>query len=165
MKNAYRIPVVLLSVLSLLFSLAAYAADETPAGPGPRAHYKRMYDPKTVETVVGEVVKVNKIQHRRGPGNGIHLVLKTDKGEIPVHLGPSFYLDKQDVKIVENDKVEVKGSRVTLRGGKPILLAAEVKKGTALLKLRDEDGTPAWGPMKGQKMRGERPKKEMKEQQ
>jgi len=150
MKNAYRIPVVLLSVLSLLFALAAYAAEEAPAGPGPRAHYKRMYDPKTVETVSGEVVQVKKIQHRRGNGYGVHLMLKTEKEEIPVSLGPSWYLDKQDVKIAQNDKIEVKGSRVTLRGGKPILLAAEVKKGTALLKLRDENGVPAWSRGKAQ---------------
>jgi hypothetical protein len=94
------------------------------------------------------VVKVNKIPHRRGPGYGVHLVLKTDKGEIPVHLGPSFYLDKQDVKIEEKDKVEVKGSRVTFKGGKQALLAAEVKKDGALLKLRDEDGVPAWSRRK-----------------
>ena len=148
MKNAYRIPVVLLSVLGLLFALAAYAAEETPAGPGPRAHYKRMYDPKTVETVSGEVVQVKTIPHRRGTGSGVHLILKTAKEEIPVHLGPSFYLDKQDVKIAQNDKIEVKGSRVTLKGGKPILLAAEVKKGDSLLKLRDENGVPAWSRKK-----------------
>ena len=144
MKNAYRIPVVLLSVLGLLFALAAYAAEETPAGPGPRAHYKRMYDPKTVETVSGEVVQVKTIPHRRGTGSGGHLILKTAKEEIPVHLGPSFYLDKQDVKIAQNDKIEVKGSRVTTKGGNPILLAAEVKKGTDPLTLRDENGIPAW---------------------
>ena len=148
MKNAYRIPVVLLSVLSLLFALAAYAAEETPAGPGPRAHYKRMYDPKTVETVSGEVVQVKTIPHRRGTGSGVHLILKTAKEEIPVHLGPSFYLDKQDVKIAQKDKIEVKGSRITTKGGKPILLAAEVKKGDALLKLRDENGVPAWSRKK-----------------
>jgi hypothetical protein len=28
--------------------------------------------------------------------------------------------------------------------GKPALIAAEVKKGDALLRLRDESGIPAW---------------------
>ena len=148
MKKAYRISVSLLAVLGLLFTLAAYAAEETPAGPGPRAHYKQMYDPKTVETVSGEVVQVKTIPHRRGTGSGVHLILKTAKEEIPVHLGPSFYLDKQDVKIAQNDKIEVKGSRVTTKGGKPVLLAAEVKKGDSLLKLRDENGVPAWSRKK-----------------
>jgi hypothetical protein len=108
-----------------------------------------MYDPKTVETVSGEVIKVEKIPHRRGTSNGVHLIVKTDKEELPVHLGPSWYLDQQAVKVGQNDKVEVKGSRVTFQG-KPVFLAAEVKKGDALLKLRDENGLPAWSRKKAQ---------------
>ncbi len=80
----------------------------------------------------------------------MHLTLKTEKEEIAVSLGPSWYLDKQDVKIAQNDKIEVKGSRVTFKG-KPALIAAEVKKGTALLKLRDENGVPLWGGKKEMK--------------
>jgi len=150
MKKAYRIPVVLLSVLGLLFALAAFAAEQAPGEPGPGAHHKRMYDTKTVETIAGEVVKVKTVPHRRGTGSSIGLVLKTAKEEIPVHLGPYFYLDKQDVKIDQNDTIEVKGSRVTTKRGKPVLLAAEVKKGDSLLKLRDENGVPAWSRKKAQ---------------
>jgi hypothetical protein len=145
MKRSVCIPVALLAALGILFAPAAFAAEEAPGGPGSAAEkkYPRMYDPKTVETVSGEVIKVEKIPHRRGRGDGIHLILKTDKEEIPVRLGPSRYLDKQDVKIGQNDKIEVKGSRLTFRG-KTALIAAEVKKGDALLKLRDESGVPAW---------------------
>lgn len=148
MKKAVRIPVVLLAALGLLFGVAAagaVAAEEAPGGPGTAAgaQYQRMYDPKTVETVSGEVVKVNQIAHRRGRGHGVYLILKTDKEEIPVHLGPSRYLDRQETKIGQNDKIEVKGSLVTFKG-KQVLIAAEVKKGDALLTLRDENGVPAW---------------------
>jgi hypothetical protein len=148
MKNAYRIPVVLLCALTLLSALGAYAAEKTPGEPGREASYRRAYDPKTVETVTGEVLQVRKIKHRRGDGTGVHLILKTETEEIPVHLGPSFYLDKQAVKIDGNDKIEVKGSRVTTKRGKPFLLAAEVRKGDAVLKLRDENGVPAWSRRK-----------------
>ena len=41
------------------------------------------------------------------------------------------------------DLVVVKGSRVTFAGN-PAIIAAEVKKGDAVLKLRDENGFPAW---------------------
>lgn len=152
MKIAVRIPVVLLAALGLLFAPAAFAAGEAPGGPGAAAgpHYKRMYDPKTVETISGEVAKVNRIPHRRGRSDSVLLILKTDKEEIPVHLGPSRYLDQQDVKIGQNDKIEVTGSRVTIKTGKPVILAAEVKKDTALLKLRDESGVPAWSRQKAQ---------------
>jgi hypothetical protein len=41
------------------------------------------------------------------------------------------------------DSVEVKGSRVTFAGN-PAIIAAELKKGDAVLKLRDDNGVPAW---------------------
>jgi hypothetical protein len=119
MKKSVCIPVVLLAALGLLFAPAAFAAEEAPGGPGPAAagtHYKRMYDPKTVETISGEVVKVNRIAHRRGRGSV--LILKTDKRERPPEA--SWHLDKQDVKIGQNDKVEVKGSRVTFKENRPL---------------------------------------------
>ena len=85
-------------------------------GWGPGSAYGRMYDSKTVETVTGEVVKVDRITPMRGMSGGVHLVVKTDKGDVSVHLGPQWYLENQDVKIEPKDKVEIKGSRVTWRG-------------------------------------------------
>jgi hypothetical protein len=112
-------------------------------GWGPGGAYGRMYDPKTVDTVTGEVVKVDRITPMRGMSGGVHLVLKTDKGDVSVHLGPQWYLENQDVKIEPKDTVEVTGSRVTVQG-QPALIAAEVKKGDQVLKLRDAAGTPVW---------------------
>ena len=112
-------------------------------GWGPGSAYGRMYDSKTVETVTGEVVKVDRITPMRGMSGGVHLVVKTDKGDVSVHLGPQWYLENQDVKIEPKDKVEIKGSRVTMQG-QPALIAAEVKKGDEVLKLRDDAGIPLW---------------------
>jgi hypothetical protein len=52
-------------------------------------------------------------------------------------------MERLDTKIEKGDKIEVKGSRVTF-AGKPAIIAAEVKKGDNILKLRDENGIPAW---------------------
>jgi len=112
-------------------------------GWGPGAPYGRMYDAKTIETISGEVVKVDRITPMHGMSAGVHLVVKTDKGDVSVHLGPQWYLENQDVKIEPKDKVEITGSRVTMQG-KPAIIAAEVKKGDQVLKLRDEAGMPAW---------------------
>lgn len=112
-------------------------------GWGPGSAYGRMFDPKTVETVTGEVVKVDRITPMQGMSSGVHLVVKTDKGDVSVHLGPQWYLENQDVKIEPKDKVEIKGSRVTLQG-QATLIAAEVKKGDEVLKLRDDAGVPMW---------------------
>lgn len=112
-------------------------------GWGPGTPYNRMYDPKTVETVSGEVVRVSLITPRKGMSAGVHVTLKTDKETISVQLGPSWYIENQDVKIEAKDKVEVKGSRITF-DGKPAIIAAEVKKGDEVLRLRDDNGFPLW---------------------
>ncbi|GAW68015.1 DNA-binding protein [Geoanaerobacter pelophilus] len=112
-------------------------------GWGMGSAYQRMYDPAKVETVAGEVVGVDEVSMGKGPKKGIHLKLKTDQGTIPVHLGPSWYLERQDTRIATGDRVEVKGAKVEF-GGKPAIIAAEVKKGDEVLILRDAAGVPAW---------------------
>lgn len=135
------------SILTLVFAAESLAQRgmkwEGSGGWGMGSEYGRMYDPKTVETVSGEVVSVDKITPAKGMSYGVHLTLKTGKETIPVHLGPGWYIEKQDTKIEPKDKVEVKGSRVTYEG-KPAIIAAEVKKGDEVLKLRDENGIPVW---------------------
>ncbi len=112
-------------------------------GWGMMGSYQRMYNPATVETLTGTVVSVEKMMPMKGMSYGIHLTLKTDKETIPVHLGPSWFIDRLDSKIVKGDKIEVKGSRVTVNG-KSAIIAAEVKKGDHVLVLRDSAGIPVW---------------------
>lgn len=112
-------------------------------GWGPGTPYYRMYDPKVLETISGEVTSVDRITPNKGMAAGIHMIVKTEKETISVHLGPSWYLENQDVKIEPKDKVEVKGSRTTF-AGKPAIIAAEVRKGDDVLKLRDDNGFPVW---------------------
>ena len=112
-------------------------------GWGPGGPYGRMYDAKTVETISGEVMKIDRITPMHGMSAGVHLMVKTDKGDVSVHLGPQWYLENQDVKIEPKDKVEIKGSRVTVQG-QPAVIAAEVRKGDQVLRLRDEAGMPVW---------------------
>ena len=112
-------------------------------GWGTGTPYQRMYNPATVETISGTVESVDKITPMRGMYYGIHLQLKTDKETISVHLGPGWYIERLDTKIEKGDNIQVKGSRVTMMG-KPAIIAAEVKKGDSVLKLRDENGFPMW---------------------
>jgi len=112
-------------------------------GWGTGGDYARLYDAKSVETVKGEVVSVETFTPSKGMSDGVHLQLKTDKGILPVHLGPTWYIENQDVKIEAKDVVVVTGSRVTFEGT-PALIAAEVTKGDDTLRLRDQSGYPAW---------------------
>jgi hypothetical protein len=113
------------------------------AGWGPGTPYARMYDQKTVETISGEVASLETLTPMQGMGAGLHLLLKTDKGVISVHLGPAWYLENQDVSLQPGDRVQVRGSRITFQG-KPAIIAAEVTRGDEVLHLRDEAGFPLW---------------------
>jgi hypothetical protein len=129
-----------------LMSIALLSSDafaQRGGGWGRNAQYNRMFNPKTVETITGEVVGVGKFTPAKGMSAGVHLQLKTDKETIAVHLGPEWFIDNQDLKIEAKNKIEVKGSRITF-DGKPAIVAAEVRKNDEILKLRDEDGTPVW---------------------
>lgn len=139
--------IAVISIISLFLGTESFAQRgmrwKGSGGWGPGSQYQRMYDPKSVETISGEVASVDKIAPMRGMSYGVHLMVKTDKEEISVHLGPGWYIENQDIKIEPKDKVEVKGSRTTFKG-KPAIIAAEVKKGDQILRLRDENGFPVW---------------------
>lgn len=144
MKRSAVLSIAVLAAFFVFLSGVSFAqGGKGGGGWGPGTSYNRMYNPQTVETLSGEVEKVELFTPRRGMSQGVHLVLKTDKGSIPVHLGPSWYMDKQGVKFEKGDKLEVTGSRVTFNK-KPAIIASEIKKGDKTLKLRDETGTPAW---------------------
>jgi hypothetical protein len=88
-------------------------------GWGMGSPYQRMYDPAAVITVTGEVESVQETVPMRGMMSGIHLNLKTAGGELPVHLGPAWYVERLDTPIEVGDKIEVKGSRVSSTGRRP----------------------------------------------
>ncbi|MEW6387247.1 MAG: DNA-binding protein [Thermodesulfobacteriota bacterium] len=135
---------VILAIFSLLLTGAALA-QQSGKGPGNGSEaYGRMYDAKTVETLKGEITAVDRIASPRPemPGR-MTLSLKTDKETVNIYLGPIWFIEKQKVALAAKDKVEVKGSRVTM-GGKPLIIANYVKKGDQVLKLRDDRGMPLW---------------------
>lgn len=140
-----------LIALAMLISLAVpndSLAQRGKRGQGNRdwktdSRYNRMYDINTVETITGEVTSVKTITPSRGMLGGVHVMLKTDKETIPVHLGPAWYLDDQTTKIMKGDKISVTGSRITYEE-KPAIIASQITEGKDALKLRDDKGFPLW---------------------
>ena len=144
----------MLGVMSMIGVFALLSASDANAqlgrrpnrgsgGWGQGAGYNSIYNPKTVETLSGEVISVDRIRPEKGMAYGVHLMVKTDKESVSVHLGPEWYIERQDTEIKAKDTIQVKGSRVTYEG-KPAIIAAEVKKGGDVLMLRDEKGVPYW---------------------
>ena len=112
-------------------------------GWGPESKRVRLYDPATVETIMGEIIEIAEFVPGEGAGPGVHLTLKTDAETIALHLGPSWFIEKQDLQFQVKDQIAVTGSRVNF-DGEPALIAAMIQKGDDVLTLRDEYGVPRW---------------------
>ena len=140
--------------LSLVSTQSARAADccphgcpmmgtpSTQQGPGGPGAGPR-YDPDTVTTLRGTVDAATVVPARGGRAGGMHLALKTDGQAMDVHLGPTWFLQREGIELAKGDAVEVTGSVVDFEGT-TFLIARELKKGQKVLKLRDEQGIPAW---------------------
>ena len=136
----------LIAAIMALFAVTAQAAwmgGRGSGGWGMGSAYQRMYNPQTVETISGTVESMEKFKPMRGMHSGVHLTVKTTEGIVLVHLGPDWYIERQDVKFAKGDKVEVKGSKVTFNG-KPAIIAQEIKMDGGTLILRDDSGIPEW---------------------
>lgn len=145
--NSWKQPVLFVGALLLagmLFPASTFAQQGRGGGGwGANSSYNRLYDPATVETLRGTVVRVDRFTAQRGGTYGIHVLLRTGGETVPVHLGPGWYIENQEVQIREGDEIEVTGSRITFEG-RPALIAVEVKRGSEAFRLRDRNGFPAW---------------------
>ena len=138
-----RRPWLLVGLTILNLALAGASLGQT----GPREEQgggpSGLYNPQTVVTVAGTVVSKTRPAVQQGLPYLVYLTLQTEKGPIAVFLGPSPYVDKLPEQIKALDRIQVTGSKV-MWGGKPVILAAEVKRGDQVLKLRDANGVPVW---------------------
>lgn len=105
--------------------------------------YAERYDAARRTTVTGEVVRVERVVPQPGMAEGYALVLRSREQLQTVHLGPVWFLERQDYAVEAHDQVEVSGSRVQLDGQTVVIAAALVKNGRVLY-LREEDGLPVW---------------------
>jgi hypothetical protein len=117
MKNSFvgrfvtLISVVLFLSITSLAVAGPWQGWQGSGGWGMRSKYQRNYDPTTVETHTGEVTSVERVIPVQGMYYGIHCILKTSTENISVHLGPSWYIERLDTRILPGDSIEVTGSR------------------------------------------------------
>ena len=144
-----RKPAVAVVAVFLLLSVATSAECTAQRGRGRAGGwgagsvYNRMYDVRTVETIAGEVTRVDEFVPIQGVYPGIHITLATDSESVSVHLAPAWFLENQDEAIVVGDAVIVTGSRILYQGA-PAIIAASVQRDDQLLQLRDPRGVPVW---------------------
>jgi hypothetical protein len=135
MKKPGSFFLVAIGLLSLMLSSSWAQSDR-------RLHYSTLFNPGTVGTVSGEVVRVEQAFSGSGQDYCVHALLRTPKGQVTAILAPKGYMEEQGLAIAPKDRVTVTGSLISVLG-KPFLLAMEVQ-GDRTMKLREASGRPAW---------------------
>lgn len=94
--------------------------------------------------ISGKVVKVitENLEEGMHPGMAV-MVHTTDQGDVHVHLGPVWFLERQDFELQPGDEVSAQGVCESAEG-KHRLIAYELTKGDHTLHLRDAQGQPNW---------------------
>jgi hypothetical protein len=95
-------------------------------------------------TITGKVSRVftETLQDDMYPGMAM-LIDTKDQGQVRVHLGPVWYLERQEFSLAPGQEVQVQGICLDEKG-KIRLIAAQVTVGDSVLLLRDMEGRPRW---------------------
>ena len=143
-------------VLAAAMLLAGIFAFQTPAemavkwkgsdGWGLATNYELLFNKYNLQTINGTIFKIDTVTPMPGMAYGIQFIIKTaGNEEITVHIGPAWYILRQDMNININDNVEIIGTRFSLNGNN-VMAAFEVRTtaNDRVLMLRDADGIPYW---------------------
>ena len=131
--------------LAALILTAPLAASTKPANTGPK------YDVTKEVKIKGVVQDIRQVP---GEFEGTHLVVKTDAGDVLVHVAPADFLKEIDTEFKKGDTVEVVGCKAPDTTENEIL-AREITVGTNTTTLRDDKGVPVWAGWKPVKVSGE----------
>jgi len=124
--------------VGFLFLLATSAAwAQTPASP-PK------YDVANEVTIKGVVQEVKDFQCPVSGGMGAHIIVKTDKGLVTVHLALSKFLSDYGFNFAKGDEVVVTGVKAKVGDDENAILARKIDRGNQTLTFRDKDGKPLW---------------------
>jgi hypothetical protein len=95
-------------------------------------------------TITGKISRVftETLQDNMYPGMAL-IVDTKDHGQVRVHLGPVWYLERQEFNLTPGQEVQVQGVCLEEQG-KLRLIAAQVTVGDSVLVLRDAEGRPMW---------------------
>jgi len=74
---------------------------------------------------------------------GAHLLLRTERGELLVHVAPGRFLRSEGFRFSPNDQVSVVGTMIHYHD-RDAMLAREITRGNEVLIVRDRQGAPLW---------------------
>jgi len=91
---------------------------------------------KTVIVHTGKVVKIDR-------GDPAVVVVKTEKADLDVELGPFAYLEENRLTLAPDAAVSIRGYEEK-RGDRTVFVATEVTAGDRVVKFRDPAFKPLW---------------------
>jgi hypothetical protein len=124
-------------LLILVLAVASAVAQRGGMGPGPGFKYDASAETRFTGTIE-QINTMNSTCH-----TGTHLVLKTDKGDVEVALGPSQFLEDQKLELKKGQTVDVVGAKTTTGRGE-IFITRQITTAGKTINLRDEKGIPSW---------------------
>lgn len=134
---------IALLVVVLLLS-GAFAASPTLKVQGkPGASYMVLFDPSRMATVEGTIERIYVVPSAKVWLTSVNVLLRTSQGEVKVEMGPSWFLDNQELHLKVDDRVTITGSQIK-NNGVESLIATEVRRNHEVLQLRATDGMPVW---------------------
>jgi hypothetical protein len=74
---------------------------------------------------------------------GSQVVLRVDKKNYVVHLGPAWFVERQNFTLSKGDNILVEGRSISSESSS-FVMATRVTKGAEVLTLRNEEGRPLW---------------------
>lgn len=123
--------------LLLILALTVAAAMAQRGGMGPGPGFK--YDASTETKLTGSIEQINTVDAMCHTGT--HVVLKTNKGNVEIALGPSQFLADQKLELKKGETADVVGAKATTGA---MFIARQITSGGKTVTLRDEKGIPAW---------------------
>jgi len=127
---------ILAAGILVLFTVALAWAQAPASAP--------KYDLANEVTIKGVVQEVKDFQCPVSGGMGAHLVVKTDKGTVTVHLALSKFLSEYGFGFAKGDEVVIVGAKAKVGDDENAILARKVERGNQSFTFRDKNGKPLW---------------------
>jgi len=102
------------------------------------------YDLANEVTIKGVVQEVKDFQCPVSGGMGAHLLVKTDKGTVTVHLALSKFLSEYGFAFAKGDEIEIIGVKAKVGDDENAILARKIDRGNQSFTFRDKNGQPLW---------------------
>ena len=125
-------------VVGILFLLTVTLAWAQAPASAPK------YDLAKEVTIKGVVQEVKDFKCPVSGGMGAHLIVKTDKGLVTVHLALSKFLSEYGFSFAKGDEVVIIGVKAKVGDDENAILARKIDRGNESFTFRDKNGKPLW---------------------